>query len=187
MRTALRVPGQNMRASFGGTMGIFDRNADFEQTPILESALGGETIKAISSGLLPTIQTGDIELPSDEICRYVEPAIYEKKIRVPRGAKKSPKRRLFRSRFQETPEEAAANSVVDIAFEQVRGFLYVTDRRVIFSAPRDSWSRETRELLAVKPYLNCVKLQFGKDGYKVFVPDGNICHAVLRLVQGGRA
>lgn len=111
-----------------------------------------------------------------EHCRYVEPAIYEKKVRAPRGATKRKSRRLFRNATRESDKK---DSVVDITFQQVRGYLYITDKRVVFSAGPDSWERLVSELLSVKPYLNCVKLQFGKDSYKVFVPDGALAQGLL--------
>lgn len=164
-------------------MGFFDRSADIEQTPKLESVLTQTVKDEIARGGLPVIRTGSIFLEKGETCRYVEPAIFEMKVRVPRGTTRRRSHGLFHVRRQEGAAAAARDSVVDITFEQIQGHLYITDDRVLFEAKTDSWERRIDELLVVKPYLNCVKLQFGKDSYKVFVPDGDITRRLLLTLR----
>lgn len=162
-------------------MGIFERNTDIEQTPKLSTVLNGAVIREIEDGRLPVIRTDKIQLNDQEQCHYVDQAIYEKKIRIPRSAKRQ-SRGLFRAR-QSDKADARSGSVVDIEFRQVRGYLYITDTRVMFRSPFENWERPLHTLLGVKPYLNCVKMQFGKDSYKVFVPDGSLAHSVLALIR----
>lgn len=158
----------------------FGHPQDIQQTPHLESILPPKARDEMMMGQLPLLRCDGLILDPDETCHYADRAIYEKKIRQPRGATKRIGFGIFHSRNNHT----AKDSVVDIVFEQVEGFFYVTNCRVVFSGSGgEYWDRGLRELLSVKPYLNCVKLQFGKDSYKVFVPDGNLPHLVLSKLR----
>lgn len=167
-------------------MGLFGRGQEIDKTPQLKSVLTEEVRGEIARGGLPVIRiSSDMYMHPGETCRYVEQAIYEKKVRVPRGStKRALSRGLFRARQQDDVRTSAADSVVDISFEQVRGYLYVTDTRVIFTSPSERWEHGIDELLSVKPYLNAVKLQFGRESRKVFVPDGSLAACLLRTLRG---
>lgn len=164
-------------------MKMFDRGQTVDKTPQLESVLTSEVREEIARGGLPVIRISSrMYMHPGEVCRYVEQAIYEKKVRVARGSMKRSERRLFRARTQEAGP-SAADSVVDISFEQIPGHLYITDGRVIFTSSAERWEHPMDELLSVKPYLNAVKLQFGKEARKVFVPDGNLAATVLGTLR----
>ena len=45
------------------------------------------------------------------------------------------------------------------------------------------FDKKVDDLIALTPYANCVELQFSKDNYKIFVPDGNVTHAVLQQIR----
>ncbi|MBD5560175.1 MAG: hypothetical protein HDQ87_07460 [Clostridia bacterium] len=154
---------------------------DTERTPYLDSILPREVRQELSRGRLPLLRCDSLNLAAGETCHYADSAIYEKKIRRLRSAVRARPSGIFRSRDRTAP--AAADAVVDIAFEQIDGFLYITSSRVLFSGGDEFWERSLRELLAVKPYLNCVKLQFGREAFKVFVPDGSLPYRALGLLR----
>lgn len=160
-------------------MRTFGHQQEIQQTPYLESILPQKAQEELLDGMLPLIRCDSLVLEDREICHYADRAIYEKKIRQPRGANRRGGLGIFRNRH----DPSAKDSVVDIVFEQIEGYLYITNYRVLFSGEGEYWDRGLRELLAVKPYLNCVKLQFGRDSYKVFVPNGNLPHMALSLLR----
>ena len=74
--------------------------------------------------------------------------------------------------------------VVDnVQYETIRGILYITNRRIIFVGDQSGFDKKVDDLIALTPYANCVELQFSKDNYKIFVPDGNVTHAVLQQIR----
>lgn len=154
---------------------------EYERTPYLESILPQAARQEISGGVLPFLRCDNLKLRDGEACHYADCAIYEKKIRRPRSAVRRQAAGIFRSR--ERGPQDIRDAVVDIAFEQIEGFLYITNSRVLFSGGDEYWDRSLGELLAVKPYLNCVKFQFGRESYKVFVPDGSLPHLALNLIR----
>lgn len=156
------------------------RASEADHTPFLDSTLPQEVRQALEAGELMAVSVS-MPLEPGETCYYSEPAIYEKKIRGPRSAK--PKRGgLFRPAATTKSE---SSGVMDIAFRQVHGVLYITGSRVVFVGEEEQWSEPIDSLLSVKPYLNCVKLQFGKNLYKVFVPEGSLAHAALAQLREG--
>lgn len=163
-------------------MGLLKKGVEIEKTPSLQSVLTQAILDELEAGRLPTIQTDSIELSADEQCHYVDRAIYEKKLKVPRGRKEG-KAGIFRGR--ETRMDRERDTIVDIAFEQIAGYLYITTQRVLFSSPKECWQRPLEELLGVKPYLNCVKMQFSTESFKIFVPDGNLAHRALMRLRFG--
>lgn len=157
----------------------FGTQQEFERTPHLKSIMPQEIRLEVEKNRLPYLRCDSLVLEQGEICHYADRAIYEKKIRRPRAQTKRPGG-IFRSRG---PEENSRDTVLDIVFEQISGILYITGRRILFSGEGEYWTKNLDELLAAKPYLNCVKFQFGRDSYKVFVPDGSLPHAVIRLLR----
>lgn len=165
-------------------MPFFERATDAPpKTPYLPSVLPQGALVEIGRGVLPVIEAPSLELNDGEKCHYVERAIYEQKLKVPRLRKEArPRGRLAR---KDTGKRETHSSVMDIAFEQHKGHLYVTSRRIIFLGMDESgWERSTAQLHVVRPYLNCVKLQFGTECLKVFVPDGSVAMQVILLVKG---
>lgn len=154
---------------------------EFERTPYLESILPHEAQQEISRGVLPLLRCDNLQLEAGEVCHYADCAIYEKKIRRPRTAGRRQAAGIFHSR--ERSPQNFRDGVMDIAFEQIDGFLYITNSRVLFSGGDEYWERSLGELLAVKPYLNCIKFQFGRESLKVFVPDGSLPHLALNLIR----
>lgn len=74
--------------------------------------------------------------------------------------------------------------VVDnVQYETFRGILYITNHRIIFVGDQIGFDKKIGDLVALTPYSNCIELQFSKDIYKIFVPDGNVTHAVLQHVR----
>lgn len=157
----------------------FGAQHEVERTPRPVSILPQEAYRTIRQRQLPELHCDSRVLEEGECCHYADCAIYEKKIRRPRSAEKRPAG-IFRSRGR---RENSGDAVLDIVFEQISGMLYITENRVLFFGEGEYWSRDLKDLLTVKPYLNCVKFQFGKESYKVFVPDGSIPHAVVCLLQ----
>lgn len=74
--------------------------------------------------------------------------------------------------------------VVDnVQYEQIKGILYITNRRLVFVGEAEGFDKPLDALIAITPYSNCIELQFSQGNYKIFVPDGNVINAVFQQVK----
>ena len=71
----------------------------------------------------------------------------------------------------------------NVQYETFKGILYITNKRIIFVGDANGFDKKIDDLIAITPYSNCVELQFSKDTIKLFVPDGNVTHAVLQQIR----
>lgn len=165
-------------------MGFFDLIKPQTTTPTVPSILPEVARQQLYRGQLPVLQPNNIFLKSGEVCHYADRAIYEKRIvnkkRVRKGTGYS-----VPGLFKGTRVHVSGGNTVtedDIRYETIKGILYVTNKRIIFVGGADGFDKKTDDLVAVTPYANCIELQFSKETLKLFVPDGNLPHTVLRLI-----
>lgn len=164
-------------------MGFFDLFKP--QTPTVQSILPQVAVNEIMGGRLPILNTDKVFLKSGEKCHYIDKAIYEKKI--------VQKRYVRRNTGYSTPglfkgtrinTGGGRTDVTDnVRYETYRGILYITNRRIIFQGEQGGFDLKISDLVAIQPYANCIELQCGKDTYKLFVPNGNVTHTVLKLIR----
>ncbi|WP_294411282.1 hypothetical protein [uncultured Ruminococcus sp.] len=166
-------------------MGILDIFSQQSQVPTVNSILPDVAKQEIMNGRLPILNNDKIFMRSGEHCHFIDKAIYEKK--------KVNKRYVRRGNGYSMPGifkgtrihmRGGHTDVVDnIQYETIRGVLYITNQRIIFVAESDGFDKKISDLIALTPYSNCVELQFSKQIYKLFVPDGNVAQMVLRLIK----
>lgn len=153
--------------------------------PTINSILPEIAKREILCGRLPILNTNKIFLKTGETCHYIDKAIYEKKTVKKRYVRKN-NGYSMPGLFKGTRINMGGGhtDVVDnVQFETFRGILYVTNRRIIFVGDSCGFDKRTDELIAITPYTNCVELQFSKETYKLFVPDGNVVHIALQKIQ----
>ena len=165
-------------------MGILDLFNPQPTTPIVPSVLPEAAKQQILCGRLPNIDPSNLFLKKGETCHYADRAIYEKRT--------VSKKRINKNRGYSVPglfkgtrvHIGGGNSeyVEDVKYSTIKGVLYITNKRIIFVGGADGFDRKTDELVAITPYSNCIELQFSKETLKLFVPDGNLPHMVLRLI-----
>lgn len=165
-------------------MGFLDIFKTQSLPPAVPSILPDAARQQLYRGQLPILQPNNLFLKSGEVCHYADRAIYEKRIvnkkRVRKGTGYS-----MPGLFKGTRVHMGGGNTVtedDIRYETIKGILYVTNKRVIFVGGSDGFDKKTEDLVAVTPYANCIELQFSKETLKLFVPDGNLPHTVLRLI-----
>ena len=165
-------------------MGFLDLFNPQPKTPVVTTILPDIAKQEILRGRLPILKTNKIFLKNGEVCHYIDKAIYEKK---------SVKKRYVRRNsgysapglFKGTRINfgGGKTDVVDnVQYETFRGILYITNKRIIFVGDQSGFDKKVDDLIALTPYANCVELQFSKENYKIFVPDGNLTHAVLQQI-----
>lgn len=166
-------------------MGLFDVFNPQPKAPTIISILPDAAKQEIIRGRLPILNTNKLFLKAGEQCHFVDKAIYEKRIvnkRVVRRGNSYSMPGLFKG--TRINMGGGHSDVVDnIQYEEIRGILYITNQRIIFVGESEGFDKKVSDLIALSPYSNCVELQFSKHTYKIFVPDGNITNAVLRLIK----
>lgn len=153
-------------------------------TPTVPSVLPDVAKQQILRGQLPTLEPNNLFLKNGETCHYADRAIYEKRT--------VSKKRIRKNNGYSMPglfkgtrvHVGGSNSeyVDDVKYSTIKGVLYITTKRIIFVGGADGFDRKTEDLVAVTPYANCIELQFSKETLKLFVPDGNLPHIVLKLI-----
>ncbi len=166
-------------------MGLFDLFNPKPSAPTIISILPDVAKQEIMKGRLPILNTNKIFLKSGEQCHYIDKAIYEKKTVKKRYVRRN-NGYSMPGLFKGTRNNVGGGhtDVIDNAqYETFRGILYITNKRIIFVGEANGFDKKIDELVALTPYANCVELQFSKENYKLFVPDGNVTNAVLQQVK----
>lgn len=165
-------------------MGFFDFLNPQPTTPTVPSVLPDAARQQILRGQLPTLAPNNLFLKNGETCHYVDRAIYEKRTVNKRRIRKNTGYSMP-GLFKGTRVHVGGGNseyVDDVKYTTIKGALYITTKRIIFVGGADGFDRKAEDLVAVTPYANCIELQFSKDTLKLFVPDGNLPHIVLRLI-----
>lgn len=166
-------------------MGFFDLFKPQLTTPIVTTILPDVARQEIMHGRLPILNTNKIFLKAGEQCHYIDKAIYEKKTVKKRYVRRN-NGYSVPGLFKGTRINIGGGhtDVVDnVSYDTIRGILYITNKRIIFVGDQTGFDKKISDLIALTPYSNCVELQFSKDNYKIFVPDGNVTHMVLQLIR----
>lgn len=155
------------------------------QTPVVTTILPDAAKQEIMKGRLPILRTDKIFLNQNETCYYIDKAIYEKKITKKRYVRRNngySMPGLFKgTRIQMGGGHTDVED--NIQYETYRGILYLTNRRIIFVGDQIGFDKSLHDLVATTPYSNCLELQFSKETYKIFVPDGNVLNRALHLIR----
>lgn len=166
-------------------MGFLDLFRRTPTTPIVTSILPDAAKQEIMRGRLPVLKTNKIFLKAGETCHYIDKAIYEKRTVRKRYVRRNTGYSvpgLFKG--TRINMGGGKTDVVDnVQYDTFRGILYITNKRIIFVGEQGGFDKKIDELIALSPYSNCVEMQFSKDTYRLFLPDGSIAHAVLGLVR----
>lgn len=165
-----------------GFLGLFRQQPT---TPTVLSILPDAVKQEIMRGRLPILNTDKIFVKSGEHCRYIDKAIYEKKT-VRKSYVRKNNGYSVPGLFKGTRINIGGGKtdVVDsVRYDTYRGILYITDKRIIFVGEQNGFDRKVDDLIAASPFTNCIELQFSKENYTLFVPDGSVAAAVLKMIH----
>lgn len=165
-------------------MGFLDLFNSQAAIPTIPSVLPDAAKQQILRGQLPTLMPNNLFLKSGETCHYADRAIYEKRTVNKKRIRKNTGYSMP-GLFKGTRVHIGGGNseyVDDVKYSTIKGILYITTKRIIFVGGADGFDRKTEDLVAVTPYANCIEFQFSKETLKLFVPDGNLPHIVLRLI-----
>ncbi len=166
-------------------MGLLDGLLYRKRTPEVDSMLPEAAIQAIMSGQLPILKTSRVFLNYGELCHYMDNAVYqkEKKIRVSNRTNNGYRMPgLFKgTAFYMGNGQTKSREVSE--YIQIKGILFVTNQRIIFSSSDEGFVFEMAKLTALTPYTNAVEMQFSNKTYTIFVPNGNVVSNVVHYIK----
>lgn len=168
-------------------MGLFDWifGSPNARIPHIPSILPDVAKTEIVCGRLPQINVDQLFLNRGEVCHYADHALLmmDKKSKVVRSRHTghSMPGILKGNRWSTGYTSTTIDDKIET--EEYKGILYITNRRIIFSSKKMGFDKHFKNLSAVKPYSNGIELQYGSTIYSLFVPDGNITYAVIKMLQ----
>lgn len=139
----------------------------------------------IINGRLPVLRTDKIFLKQNEACHYIDKAIYEKKTTKKRYVRRN-NGYSMPGLFKGTRIHMGGGhtDVEDnVQYETFRGIIYLTNQRIIFVGDQMGFDKNLADIVATTPYSNCLEIQFSKETYRLFVPDGNVLNRALHLIR----
>lgn len=167
-------------------MGLFDLFKPQPSAPTVTGILPDAAKQEIIHGRLPILKTDTIFLTAGEECHYIDKAVYEEKVVQKRYVRHNKSYSIpgFFKGTRVSLGNGQTDVVDNVQYEQNRGVLYITNKRIVFVGESKGFDRKIGDLTAVTPYANCVEIQIDSEVYRVFVPDGNVCNMALHLVRG---
>ncbi|MGM9818127.1 MAG: hypothetical protein ACI30B_03995 [Paludibacteraceae bacterium] len=147
--------------------------------PLLTSILPHQAVLKIESGILPFIQADKIVLAKGENCHYVEMGAIITEEKHFESKRDGASFRLFDGCYYHAGESRS-----DPVYEEIytKGILFITNKRVVFHAPKHSFDQKITKLTAVTPYTNAITMQFGSKIYTVLLQNGELAEKVLKMV-----
>lgn len=155
------------------------------KTPMVTTILPDVAKQEILSGRLPILRTDKIFLKQNEACHYIDKAIYEKKTTKKRYVRRN-NGYSMPGLFKGTRIQMGGGytDVEDnVQYETYRGIIYLTNQRIIFVGDQMGFDKNLGDIVATTPYSNCLEIQFSKETYRLFVPDGNVLNRALHLIR----
>lgn len=156
------------------------------RTPSVPSILPAIAVNEIMAGRLPQINVNTLFLKRGETCHYADNALWIKETKKRKttrsgGGSSYPGIFIRGSRWYHGGSTSISEDITES--QEIKGVLYITNQRIVFTSQRGGFDKNFRDLSAVQPYANCIELQYGNDLYKVFIPDGNIANTLIHLLQ----
>jgi len=141
----------------------------------MPSAAIGEIVE----GRLPQLKTNRIFLKKGEVCHYIDKSILmkekTKKSFSGAGVGVNVAGITIRQGFME-PEEYQY-------YDQIKGILYITNKRTIFEAKTNGFDKPHTSLTSIVSYSNAINMQYGSSHFCMVVPNGVIAEDVYNIVH----
>lgn len=151
--------------------------------PQMLSLLPVAVSQMIQNGTLPHLNVTTLVLTRGEVCHYVDKSClvtkkvlkhYERKnngvsIRVMKGVTYHTGGGHSHPIEQQIPVYTP-------------GYLYITNKRIVFVAKENSFEKKLNNLTSITPYSDAIGLQFGSKTFNLLVPAADLAHKTLQLL-----
>lgn len=150
--------------------------------PIVVTGLSQTAISAILSGKKPKLKVNKLKLLKGEECRFFDHAVrVDEKLRVV-GNQKTRNGFSIRIISGVYYRTGAGNTMTvrDKVQDYQEGKLYITNKRIIFSASAKSFFKRLTDLISYNTQDNYLILQFEKGNYCIYLP---VIHCADQVMQ----
>lgn len=147
--------------------------------PTLKSIFPSKAVNLIYSGKLPEICVSKLVLKKGEKCRYIEMGAIVTQKRYTVRWNRGTSNRWWKG---STHHVSAGETIPQYELEFTKGFLYFTDKRIVFVANKNGFEKKIEKISAITEYSDGIVLQFGDKIYTLLLPNGILAKATLDLL-----
>ena len=147
-------------------------SARYPEMPQIETALTPATINAMRKGIFRPIAVSKLVLSSGEICYYCDCAVAITQRMQVVGRKRNGggfSVRVLRGLTYHSRDDGS-DVIRDWVPEYTRGKLYVTNKRIVFTAESSAFSNPLSKMVAFHESEGNLVLQFGSMSKKIYTP-----------------
>ena len=137
----------------------------------------------LDRGTLPALNVGTLVLSRGEVCHFVDKAclLTQKTIRHTRHQNRGVSFRIAKGVTYRTGG-GLSSPVEQVVPVYTPGYLYITSKRVIFTAKEKAFDKKLSALSALTPYSDAVGLQFGSKTFNLLLPSARWAERTLELL-----
>jgi len=164
---------------FGGTY-----IQQIPQPPMMLSVLPPAAMSAIQRGQLPKLNVSTLILSPGEVSHFVDKSclVTEKTLRHYQRRNSGMSFRIMKGVTYHTGGGQSHPMEQQVPV-YTPGYLYITNKRVVFVAREKSFEKKLTSLTAVTPYSDAVGLQFGSKTFNLLLPAAYLAQRTLELVS----
>ena len=151
--------------------------------PSMSSVFPSAAASALDSGTLPVLNISTLILISGEVCHFVDKSclLTQKTIRHTRHRNSGTSFRIAKGITYHTGG-GLSSPVEEVIPVYTPGYLYITNKRVIFTAREKAFDKKLSVLSALTPYSDAVGLQFGSRTFNLLVPSAYSAQRTIELL-----
>jgi len=140
--------------------------------------------RVLEQGRLPTLNISSLILTSGEDCHFVDKAclLTQKTIRHTRRRSCGTSFRIAKGITFRTGG-GFSSPVEQTIPVYTPGYLYITNKRIVFTAREKAFDKKLTALSALTPYSDAVGLQFGSKTYNLLLPSAGSARRTLKLLS----
>lgn len=153
------------------------------QPPQMLSVLPEAAANLIYSGSLPNLNVNTLILSSGETCHFVDKAclMTQKIVRHYQRRNNGMSFRVMKGVTYHTGD-GESHPIEQQVPVYTPGYLYITNKRVIFVAREKSFEKKLTGLTAVTSYSDAVGLQFASKTFNLLLPNAYMAQRTLELL-----
>lgn len=155
----------------------------YPRPPTMSSVFPGAAVSVLDQGNLPTLNISTLILASGEICHFVDKAcqVTQKTIRHTRHRSRGTSFRIAKGITYHTGG-GLSSPVEEVIPVYTPGYLYITNKRIIFTAREKAFDKKLSALSALTPYCDAVGLQFGSKTFNLLLPSAYSAQRTIELL-----
>lgn len=143
------------------------------------------TISRIESGCLAELNVPNLILKKGEKCCFVDKSYQMVEIVTTRNVRKSGGTSMPSVFFKGVRYHMGGSESVPVTetkVDYIPGYLYITNKRIIFTAQKGGLEKSLTSLSAFHPYSNAIGLQFGSKVINFILPRSDLAIQTLQLL-----